>query len=134
MCDKMKIRFQEFHGVKYLVPVGFEFLDKKIMDYPSFCGAGKGIGDKIVPEFIGGMRCAHICHGHDNSWDAAEFTFFDFLLSNVMFAYNLLVYLATGKGGVIKRIWRAIKGSAYVLAVSTIGWKIFKNLKSTEKQ
>ena len=56
----MKTKMLEFHGVNYTVPKDFEFLAKEIDDYPSFCGAGKGIGDKIVPEVIGGMRCSHI--------------------------------------------------------------------------
>lgn len=112
-----------------MVPTTFEFLEKEISEYPSFCGAGKGIGDKIVDEFIGGRRCSHICHAHDDSWNVAEPSVVGFIVSNAMFAFNLFTYLMRPPGGVVKQVWRAVKGSMYVLAVSTIGWRIFKQLK-----
>jgi len=125
----MSFLFKEFHGIKYLIPDGFEFLDKNIIEYPSFCGAGKGIGDKIVPEFISNMRCSHICHVHDESWDMARAKYIDFMLGNLVFAYNLFVYLSSVRGGFFRRKLKALCGIAYVTAVSTIGWRIFKNLK-----
>ena len=128
----MKVKKLIYYGVAYLVPEEFEFIDREICNYPSFCGAGKGIGDKIVPEFIGGLRISHICHGHDESFDAANYTFVDFIISNMMFAYNLLVYLSSKSGTRFSRYWRGIKGSIYVLAVCTIGWKVFKDLKEDE--
>jgi hypothetical protein len=118
----------KFNGIQYQTPEGFEFLDKSLDEYPSFCGAGHGIGDKIVPEKIGGMPCSHICHIHDESWEECEPTKVAFVKSNLMFGYNLGVYLSTGKG-LLATIWRLIKGAGYVVAVSTIGWKIFKKLK-----
>jgi len=125
----MEITIQEFHGVKYQTPLGFDFLDKDIDDYPSFCGAGSGIGDKVVPEKIGGMPCSHICHVHDEWWEMCDPTWLAFLRGNMAFGYNLAVYLGTGKGSKWDKAWRLIKGSVYVGAVSTVGWKIFKKLK-----
>lgn len=122
----------KFHGIQYQVPEWFEFLDKSIGEYPSFCGAGQGIGDKIVPEKIGGMRCSHICHVHDESWSECEPTKTAFIKTNMMFGYNLSVYLSTGDG-FWATIWRLLKGAAYVAAVSTVGWKIFKKLKGLNK-
>ncbi len=121
-----------YFGITYLTPDNFEFLDKDIDMYPSFCGAGSGIGDKVVPETIGGMRCSHICHAHDESWDDANDTLNGFVLSNAIFGFNLMVYLASGKGNWFKKSWRMFKGSLYVAAVSTIGWKIFKGLKGID--
>jgi len=118
-----------FFGINYLVPDGFEFLDKEIDNYPSFCGAGSGIGDKVVPETIGGMRCSHICHAHDESWESAPATFNGFTVSNALFGFNLTVYLASGNGNWFKKGWRMFKGGLYVTAVSTIGWGIFKSMK-----
>jgi len=89
----MEITIQEFHGVKYQTPLGFDFLDKDIDDYPSFCGAGSGIGDKVVPEKIGGMPCSHICHVHDEWWEMCDPTWLAFLRGNMAFGYNLAVYL-----------------------------------------
>jgi hypothetical protein len=125
----MKYNLLEFHDVKYLVPEGFEFLSKDIDEYPAFCGAGKGIGDKIVPEYIGGMRVSHTCHAHDFSWDESKPTFVDFILSNFAFGYNLFVYLSSRNSGYLKSKWKAFKGLIYFVSVSTVGWKIFKNLK-----
>ena len=128
----MKTTYIKFHGVQYEAPEGFEFIDRSIGEYPSFCGAGEGIGDKVVPEIIGGMRCSHICHIHDESWLKCEPTKAGFIKGNMMFGYNLAVYLSTGKG-FFATAWRLIKGAAYVGAVSTFGWKIFKKLKGLDK-
>lgn len=125
----MKTQILEFHGVDYHVPDPFEFLVKELVDYPSFCGAGSGIGDRIVPEKIGGMPCSHICHVHDEWWEYCDSTWIAFIRGNMAFGYNLAVYLATGGGGFRERVWRLVKGVAYVGAVSTVGWKIFKKLK-----
>jgi len=119
----------EFYGVKYIMLSGFEFLDKSINEYPSFCGAGDGIGDKIVPERIGGMRCSHICHGHDDWWERCSPTWKAFAASNASFLYNLLIYLVGGPGGVWIRIKRVSIGCFYAAAVATVGWKIFKRIK-----
>ncbi len=115
--------------VHYQTPDEFEFVINSIYRYPSFCGAGSGIGDLIVPEYIGGMKCSHICHIHDEWWEACDPTWIAFLRGNMAFGYNLAVYLATGRGGFIDRAWRLFKGALYVGAVSTVGWKIFKKLK-----
>lgn len=125
----MKTKILAFHGVDYHVPEPFEFLEKELADYPSFCGPGSGIGDRLVPEYIGAMKCSHLCHIHDEWWEHCDATWIAFIRANMAFAYNLAVYLATGGGGFIKRAWRLIKGAVYIGAVSTVGWKIFKKLK-----
>jgi len=56
----MKYITKCFCGVDYLVPECFKFSHDTIGGYPSKCGAGEGIGDKVVPEVIGGKRCSHI--------------------------------------------------------------------------
>ena len=125
----MNIEIVKFNNVGYIVPVGFEFLDRFIHNYPSFCGAGSGIGDSIVPETIGGMRIAHICHVHDESWDQCASTWLAFIKTNMMFMFNLAVYLSSADAGIWQMLWRLFKGVLYVGAVSTIGWKIFKKSK-----
>jgi len=125
----MKIKMVSFHGVQYQTPGDFEFLDKPLDEYPSFCGAGSGIGDKIVPEKIGGMTCSHICHIHDEWWSSCDPKWIAFLRGNMAFGYNLAVYLGTGGGSFLTKLWRLMKGAAYVAAVSTAGWRIFKKLK-----
>ena len=47
----------------------------------------------------------------------------------MMFAFNLVVYLAPGTGNWYVKAWRLVKGALYVAAVSTVGWKIFKKIK-----
>jgi len=46
-----------------------------------------------------------------------------------MFAFNLMMYLLSGKGSWFKKAWRVFNGSLYVIAVSTVGWKRFKSMK-----
>jgi len=53
------------------------------------------------------------------------------MISNAMFLFNFSVYLFRD-GNWMQRIWRTIKGFAYFLAVSTIGYKIFKKEKENE--
>ncbi len=42
--------------------------------WPSFCGAGSGIGDWIIPENIAGVCCSCVCFDHDVSWAIADNT------------------------------------------------------------
>ena len=56
----MKIKIIYLNDLPYIAPINFKFFNVPINSYPSFCGAGHGIGDKVVPEKIGELRCSHI--------------------------------------------------------------------------
>jgi len=124
----MKLKFITYRGVRYLAPTPFDFCYEEIEDYESFCGAGKGIGDRAVPENIGGKKCSHICHIHDFCWFIAMNSVLDFMISNAVFMYNFTVYLFH-KVGFFTGAWMVAKVLLYVGSVSTVGYRIFKNLK-----
>lgn len=124
----MEYKTQKYNGVSYITPVEFLFCCETIEGYPTRCGAGEGIGDKIVPEIVGGKKCSHICDIHDFSWEIANDTLKDFITSNLIFLFNFAVYLFV-EGNFFQRGWRVISGLAYVIAVSTFGYKHFKKLK-----
>jgi len=125
----MKTKRLEFHKVNYLVPADFIFVDTFIFRYPSACGADEGIGDKVVPEKIGGMKISHICAVHDYCWEVCEPTLSGFAKSNAMFGHNLAIYLSTGDGGFFAKMRRVVKSTVYVVAVSTVGYMVFKRFR-----
>ncbi|MBU1567728.1 MAG: hypothetical protein KJ630_19150 [Proteobacteria bacterium] len=128
----MDITTKEYCGVTYLTPKTFEFAYVTIDEYPSFCGAGEGIGDLIVPERIGGHSCSHICHCHDHSWAICKNTFVEFMVGNMMFLFNLITYLMRF-GNPWKRGKNMLIGLGYAIVVSSpVGWKIFKRIKKYE--
>jgi hypothetical protein len=43
-------------------------------DWPTFCGAGGGIGDAVIPDERCGVRIACVCFIHDIDWAIAEDT------------------------------------------------------------
>jgi len=102
-------------------------------DWPTFCGAGEGIGDRIIPDTICGVRVACCCFEHDISWCIADGSFVDFMKSNLRLYCNL-------RAIVLPRIpyWQKLAAEAkcffYFAAVCTVGHKIFKKQFSTTKQ
>lgn len=83
-----------FDGVMLEVPlIGgsvMEFLAPTLKDYPSHCGAGHGIGDKIVPEYIYEAKMSCPCHSHDVSWAVADGSMEEFQQSNRIFRDNMI--------------------------------------------
>ena len=50
--------------------------------WPSFCGAGDGLGDDLIPETICGINVSCLCFDHDCSWQVCDGTLKQFLQSN----------------------------------------------------
>ena len=99
-----------------------------LSDWPSFCGAGDGLGDRIVPDTINGNRVACCCFEHDISWILADATFAAFMKSNLRLYLNLrAVVIANDRPGWWRHMVGERKCFAYFLAVCTFGRKCFKS-------
>lgn len=122
----MKFILQRHDGVPMVTLEGFVFHKEKHKDYPSYCGAGKGLQEKLIPETFYGLRISAACHTHDDFWINSDKGDLDFLMSNALFLLNSLMIISN-KGSiwlVFLRSYRAIK---YFFAVNTVGKKIYKN-------
>lgn len=57
--------------------------------WPSYCGAGSGIGDRIVPEKIKMVVVSCLCADHDVRWSTCENSWFAAIQENFVFYKNL---------------------------------------------
>lgn len=67
--------------------------DLPLDGWPSYCGAGDGWGDKLIPEVICGVPSSCICFIHDNMWAVAEDTFIAAMKSNWTMYKNLNAFV-----------------------------------------
>lgn len=121
----MRFILQRFEGIPLITTDDFFFENVPLEEYPSYCGAGKGIGDLIVPETVWGLRIAVACHTHDDFWAKSEKSDRDYFLSNGIFLLNTLMVICNRSNLflIMPRSYRAIK---YFYAVNSIGKKYFK--------
>ena len=127
MADLKKVTVRIVEGVPLFMP---ELVDKNFptlpMDeFPRFCGAGEGFGEKIVPDRILWLYISIACWIHDimfcllspdkNNWFIAN----GVLLLNIF----MLIIVKGSKAMVVPRCMIAVP---YFWAVMTsTGWKIF---------
>ncbi len=67
-------------------------LDLPLRKWPTFCGPGSGLGDRLVPDFIGKECIAYIqiaCLQHDLDWALADGSREDYERANMRFLRNL---------------------------------------------
>jgi hypothetical protein len=62
-------------------------------EWPTFCGAGSGIGDKIVPETICDVSVSCCCADHDIRWSIADDTWSAAIAANWIFYQNLSAFV-----------------------------------------
>lgn len=120
--------------VSIVAPEFIKFPSKYVLDFQSYCGAGKGFGDVIVPETMWGLPISPACFVHDIMWDMAEPTWDDFHSSNAIFLRNITSLINTqSKSNFLKhlRMYRAV---TYFNAVDSIGKTIFWNLKHKQSE
>jgi len=96
--------------------------------FPDCCGAGSGIGEKIIPETIFGIRVSKACHIHDDCFDNGEATWADFHQSNYMFLRNIIAIIVEESHPVFT--WfRLVRAASFFYAVDTVGAKVYARLK-----
>jgi hypothetical protein len=94
--------------------------------WPSFCGAGDGLGDRLIPDHINNVRVACCCFVHDIDWCMSDNSFSGFMRSNLRLWLNLRnVVIANDKPGWFRHVLAERKCFAYFAAVSIFGHKIF---------
>lgn len=125
----MDTKLIELDGVTLVVPKNYRPPCFKLKDFPDSCGAGKGIGQILVPETFYGLRCAAACHIHDFSWEVAEATWTDFHESNYMFIRNLITIIEAGSSSSALKALRVYRAASYFNAVDTVGASIFWGMK-----
>lgn len=125
----MIFRIKYFNKIPLITEDSFEFITKDISKYPTFCGAGKGAGDWLVPEGMWRLKVSPACHIHDDMWDKASGIFFDFIISNIIFLFNICMIIIVMSTKRYMGVLRCGRAFTYFFAVSTFGWKIFKKLK-----
>ena len=90
--------------------------------WPTFCGAGDGWGDKIVPDWISGVCISPACFLHDVGWATTKDSIDAFFTENWYFALNIRALILSSKIKwwekelAVLRAW-----SLYFVAVSTVG-------------
>lgn len=87
----------DYHGRQFMCP---EWLTHLLPDedelplgaWPTFCGAGDGVGDKIVRDKICGVIISPVCFVHDIGWAIAKDAT-DFVKENWRFRHNLIAWV-----------------------------------------
>jgi len=114
--------------VRLIAPVDTKFPSIHIEDYGPYCGAGKGIGNTVVPESIWGLRISVACFIHDTMWDKAERTWADFHQSNSVFLKNILtIIIVCSRNGFMKRL-RLYPAVTYYNAVDSLGQVFWRDV------
>ena len=116
-------------GVALVVPASYVAPCSLVSEFPDCCGAGKGLGEKAVPETMYGLRVSAACHIHDYSWEVAEPTWADFHQTNSMFLRNILAIIRAKSRNGFMRGLRNYRAVTYFTAVDEVGVKGFWKLK-----
>lgn len=120
-------------GISLLAPAGVVLPFKTIAECPSYCGAGQGIGDWVIPEKMFGLKISPACYIHDEDWAVAPPTWEAFHAANSRFLHNLIAIVeATSKSSFLKHI-RLYRCVTYYNAVDSRLNKIFWILKNKQQ-
>lgn len=131
-----------FDGCRKEIPVfngqPIRFPHPTFDGFPTYCGAGSGIGDLVVPDVIYEIPISVDCFIHDICWRYCEYTVADFNQSNLIFYENILrtfkhfVPIEVDDKYRVNRYGRA---TTYYTAVQTgFGPAIFKHMKKEQGQ
>ena len=117
-----------YHSIPLEVPCFLKSLwpyDFPLDQWPTFCGAGSGLGDMIVPDHIFGVQIAPACFIHDIDWSYLPNTEEAFHSSNFRLFNNLKAIIDTILSPPESHIAHVVCADYYV-AVSTVGKEFFK--------
>lgn len=98
--------------------------DLPIDSWPSFCGAGCGIGDWLVPDTLYGACISPACLVHDIDFACNHRTRASFQSANNRFARNIEALVSAQLTGA-KRYFAMAGAVRYWFFVSAFGWKHF---------
>ncbi len=96
-----------------------------LASFPTFCGAGDGWGDRVVPDRIFLLPIAPCCFIHDIDWTICAATEVEFHLANVRFRHNLLELIRERSRWLAVRLLRERRALTYYQMVETAGRRFF---------
>lgn len=119
----MKTRTEVLDGVEFIVPdePWFFFPFQTMMEYHDVCGAGQSgsFGERIIPEYIMGVKVSIACWIHDLWQSNCPKTLAEFRESNSGMLTNMLAINKVRGGGFFERMARAALMYCWYLAIST---------------
>ena len=137
-----------WEGIKLQCPpsCALAFRRYSYKSFPTnFCGAGKGLGELIVPDYIFGptrflkfigmdisIKIAPACYIHDADWDCAEPTWDAFHEANDRFHRNLEAIIDKKARCDLVRARAMYRPVTYKNAVDTVGRSVFWALKKKQ--
>lgn len=98
--------------------------DLHMDNWPSFCGAGEGVGDWLVPESLYGACISPACFIHDIDFACNPRTRSAFQSANNRFARNIEALVAVQLTGA-QRYFATAGAVRYWFFVTMFGWKHF---------
>ena len=103
--------------------------------WPTFCGAGQGWGDQIVPDSIQGVSISPAGLCHDVEFSVSAKTISAFMGANGRFFLNIVNLILVSDLETWKMIKALIKaGALYLTAVSTMGLLFFNWFAGDKKE
>lgn len=129
----MKTHTIMLEGVPLLAPQGVLLPFTKISECPPCCGAGDGIGEKLIPETMWGLPISPACYIHDKEWPLAQPTWEAFHASNSHFLHNLVTLVNyTSQSDILRHI-RLYRCVTYYNAVDSQLNHVFWKLKEEQQ-
>lgn len=123
-------------GVPLIVPlVGgkpLEFPWDKWEKFPTYCGAGRGIGDLVVPDVIFGLKVSPVCFIHDVDFALGPPTWEGFHAANYRFLNNLNNAIRYRSQNIILQHLRMYRAVTYFNAVDTVGALAYWAVKASQ--
>lgn len=118
---------EKFDGVQLVRPVDPEFSwgHPTFVGFPTCCGAGKGLGDALVPDSWYGVCFSPACKVHDFMFDKVEASWAGFHYANSVFLCNLLAIANNYPCNRFKRQLLRVKAYQYYEAVNSFGAIVF---------
>lgn len=113
------------NAVPLVAPKGIKFPTEYLSDFETYCGAGGGFGDWIVPETLFFLKVSAACFIHDEMWRMADGSWEDFHYANSVFLSNLISIITHESDSNILKHMRMYRAVTYFNAVDTIGATIY---------
>ncbi|HAR38590.1 MAG TPA: hypothetical protein DCS09_08505 [Porphyromonadaceae bacterium] len=120
------------HGAMLIIPEWLRPLwpyQLPFNKWPSFCGAGDGIGDWLVPEKVHGVCISPACFIHDVDWALSPYSIREFLAANWrLFCNAKALIMISDLPWAKKQMAISRVAGLYLVAVSTIGTLYFEGI------
>ena len=127
----MKTKLIKIEGVELVVMDYYRPPFTKLKDYKNCCGAGEGLGEKLVPDKILGLSISVVCHIHDFDFENSPPKWSAFHAASFRFVRNIYAIIRA-KSNWGMGLLRTMIASVYFYSVDTKGAKIFERLKNSQ--